>query len=451
MFFAGWLAGCTGQKPLATPLPMVSAPAQPSPVAAAEARAPDPDLNRPRPVPRLAIDWAQIALASDGDAAALWQQIAPTTADWDDKLAEVPPPIANRLAIALLREGNFTCAQPPTGDCAKPLYDVPPPGDAAGLGDPCLRRLLAMWAIERLDDDDLAQVKPALLAIARIPPPESQLIAAALRAVPEADHATRLELLAAAWQAGQHDLVDASVGTLDPAHLEIAASRHHIAGALEVLSPEASRAVYLAAITDARLPARARIMAITELGALAALSTSATQLAPDLQAALAGAAAAADCSVAAAAIRVLAQHGDRRLVPRRPRTANKAQLMRSLCVLASYEALQASDEPSLLASYLPARGLERVTFTHDPLSDVDSDSDGDPHTNRSDELVPRDEAVLPELEDMIRAMQHCTGAVCVSDEREFRFVWRPAAGGMVLTRIELADRPPCAARHATRS
>ena len=65
--------------------------------------------------------------------------------------------------------------------------------------------------------------------------------------------------------------------------------------------------------------------------------------------------------------------------------------------------------------------------------------DGDPHTVHTTELVPRTEAVLPELEDLVRAMQHCTGAICVSDEHEFRFVWTRGE----LSRIELADRPPC--------
>jgi hypothetical protein len=117
--------------------------------------------------------------------------------------------------------------------------------------------------------------------------------------------------------------------------------------------------------------------------------------------------------------------------------------MRALCVLASYEALLGNDEPSLVPDYVPKRGLERMTITYDPLSDDDLDGNGDPHTSHTAELVPRDEAVLPELEDLVRAMQHCTGAICVSDDREFRFVWQRSGGDTLLSRIELADRPPC--------
>lgn len=398
---------------------------------------PDPDLHRPPPRKLLDIDWTKVTLTDDAAALAVWRRIAPTGADWDDKLEEVPAQAARPLAIALLHGGNFLCTKPPTGDCAKPIYDVAKPADTAGLDDPCLRRLLALWSIDQLEEDDVPAVHDALIAIAQLPPPESQLVAAAIHTVPEADQAGRLEILAAAWRAGQRDLVGDALGGLDEQYLFAAVRDHHIDGALEILSAEGHRAAYLAAVTDEALGARARTAAITELAAVAA---GADRLPADLVSALATAAKARDCSVAAAAARALDQHGDHRFVPRRPRGASQPQLMRAMCVLASYEALLHNDEPSLVPGYVAARGLERMTITYDALSDDDSDGDGDPHTTHSAELVPRAEAVLPELEDLIRAMQHCTGAICVSDEHEFRFVWNRAGE---LTRIELADRPPC--------
>jgi len=398
---------------------------------------PDPDLHRPPARRLLDIDWAKVALTSEAEALALWQRIAPTGADWEDKLEELPAALAHPMAIAVLHGGNFTCAPPPAGDCAKPLYDVPPPADAAGFGDPCLRRLLALWSLAQLDDDDLPAVKAALLGIAAIPPPESQLVAAAIHTIPEAAHDARLELLSIAWRAGQHELVDGAVGALDEAHLITAARKHHITGALDVLSAEGHRAVYLAAINDDALATRARTSAIGDLAALD------DKLPDDLRAALAAAVTSKDCAVAAAAARALDQHGDHRFVPRHPRTTNPGQLMRAMCVLASYESLQHNDEASLLSTYLPARGLERVTITYDPLSEVDSDGDGDPHTTHTADLVARGDAVLPELEDLVRAMQHCTGTICVSDDHEFRFVWKPSGSERLLSRIELADRPPC--------
>lgn len=443
IWLTGWLTGCgaTPHAPASTPVTAAPAPAAAPP---APDRGPDPDLHRPPPRRLLDIDWAKVSLTSEADALALWRRIAPTGVDWDDKLEEIPAALARPLAIAVLRGGNFTCAKPPASDCAKPRYDFDPPADAAGLDDPCLRRLLALWAIAQLEDDDVPQVKAALLAIAQLPPPESQLVEAAIHAIPEADHDARLAILASAWRAGQHEVVDSAIGELDEPHL-VEAARQHIAGALDVLSAVDHRAVYLAALTDEALATSARTQAIGELVALD------DKLAPDLQAALVAAAKSKDCQVAAAAARVLDQHGDHRFVPRRPRTASPAALMRAVCVLASYESLQQADEPSLLATYLPARGLERVTITYDPLSDTDSDGDGDPHTTHTAELIARGDAVLPELEDLVRAMQHCSGAICVSDDREFRFVWARAVSGargtgeLVLSRIELADLPPCTA------
>ncbi|HMG22892.1 MAG TPA: hypothetical protein VK607_16270 [Kofleriaceae bacterium] len=431
----GSLAGCGGAYPHvpAPPAPITAAAA---PASIAEPRAPDPDLHRPPPRKLLAIDWSKVALTDDAAALAVWRQIAPTGADWDDKLQEIPAAAARPLAIAVLRGGRFQCTAPAAADCAPPAYDVPPPAAAAGFDDPCLRRMLALWAIDQLDDDDLPAVRDSLLAIAALPPPESQLVAAAIRTVPEADQDARLAVLAAAWRAGQRELVGGALGGLDEPHLFAAVGRHHIDGALEILSAEGHRAVYLAAVTDEALGGRARTQAIADLAAVAP-----DRLPADLTTALVAAVKSRDCSVAAAAARALDQHADHRFVPRRPRTASTGPLMRALCVLASYEAMLHNDEPSLVPDYVPARGLERMTITYDALSEDDPDGDGDPHTAHTAELVPRGEAVLPELEDLVRAMRHCTGAICVSEDHEFRFVWN---GAGLLQRIELADRPPCA-------
>jgi hypothetical protein len=411
-------------------------------------RAPDPDLHRPPPRKLLDIDWAKVALTDDAAARAVWRRIAPTGADWDEKLQEVPAQAARPLALAVLHGGQFLCTPPATGDCARPAYDVDAPAETAGFDDPCLRRLLALWSLDQLEAGDLPAIKDALLAIAQLPPPESQLVEAAIHAVPETDQDTRLALLAGAWRAGQRDLVGAALGGLDEQHLVAAVRDHHIDSALEILSAEGDRAVYLAAVNDDALGARARTAAIGDLVALAAASTAVSaapdKLPADLTAALVAATRAKDCGVAAAAARALAQHGDPRFVPKRPRTANTGQLMRAVCVLASYEALLGNDEPSLVPGYVPARGLERMTITYDPLSDDDPDGDGDPHTSHTAELVPRAEAVLPEMEDLVRAMQHCTGTICVSEDHEFRFVWQRFGGDTLLSRIELADRPPCA-------
>src|SRR5439155_20553889 len=137
-----------------------------------------------------------------------------------------------------------------TPRCARIAIEEPKPPQPATIDDPCLRRLLATRAIDQIDADDVRALRPELRAIAAIPPPESQLVAATFKAVPEEQPDLRLEFLVAAWNAGQHDLVDASLGGFDEAHLISAARDLHFAGALEQLSAEGFRAVYLHAVTD---------------------------------------------------------------------------------------------------------------------------------------------------------------------------------------------------------
>jgi hypothetical protein len=280
----------------------------------------------------------------------------------------------------------------------------------------------------------------ALRAIVAIPPPESQLVAAAIQAVPESDHARRLELLSIAFKAGQRDLANGHVGMLDEAHLIAAVQKHHIDGALDALSAESHRKVFLAAITDEALAPKARAEAISELVA------PDDKLGPDAKAALVAAAKSKDCFVAAQAARSLEVRGDKRFVPRRPRTTKPDVMLRAICVLASYERLQPNDESSLLPSFVPPKGLEHVKILFDPLSETDTDGDGDPRTERSVNLIPKADVIVPEIDDMIRAFRRCKGTTCSSDDRDFRFGFKLVSGELWLASIELVDRPPCPGR-----
>jgi hypothetical protein len=84
-----------------------------------------------------------------------------------------------------------------------------------------------------------------------------------------------------------------------------------------------------------------------------------------------------------------------------------------------------------------------VLVEYDALSDVDADGDGDPHTRRSVDLIPRGELTVPEAEDLARAMKRCTGTSCKSADREFHFTFRPVGGELLLSRLDIVERPPC--------
>jgi hypothetical protein len=430
------VVGCGGPKP-----PPAAAPQAPTLVKKQDLS----ELERPETPKLLAIDWSTVSLATSADAHALWERIAPTGLDWEDKLAELPDLVERPLAIALIERGNFTCMPPPSKqDCAVQAFDVKDPAQTAGLADPCLRRLLAIWALDKLEPEDLPKLRDQLRAIVAIPPPESELVATALAQVPEDDHALRLDLLARAHQAGQHDVVADAVGRLDEAHLIEAVTKHHIDSALEILSAEGHRHVYLAAVTDEQLGNRARTRAMFDLVATTMAGSQANdKLAPDVTTALVKAAAAKDCTVAATAARMLQQHGDKRFVPARPRVATPEKMMRSLCVLASYEQQQSADEASLLPGYVRKHGLERINITYDPLGETDDDGDGNPHTKSEATLVTKDQLVLPEIDDLVKAFRSCSGTVCKSEDRAFRFTFKSVGGQLLLARLEMADRPPC--------
>ncbi len=390
-----------------------------------------------------------MTIRSDADAIALWQAIAPTTEDWQAKLDEIDElpvdgSIVSRLALALLRGGNFTCVPPAARSmtCGPTDVDLDSPPPSATFSDPCLRRRLAFWALNALDEPDIDAARDALKGIVSIPPPESQLIDTALDVLPETDHVGQLELLALAFKAGHRDIVNARLRTLDTPHLVEAVQKHHIDGPLDMLTADLHLAVFLGAIADEALDPGARAQAMIEVASLH--DTAGAKLPGDIKVALAKATRSNNCSVAAAAQRVLVGRGEKRFAPVRPATHKPATMMRALCVLASYEQMQHADEASYLLGYVPRKGLEIVKVAYDVYSEHDADGDGNVHTERTTTLVPRNEVVLPELEDLVRAFKSCKGTMCTTPDREFKLGLRPGPGGdLLLHRIEVVERPPC--------
>ncbi|HEY4182978.1 MAG TPA: hypothetical protein VGM90_39410 [Kofleriaceae bacterium] len=395
-------------------------------------------LEQEHAKPLLSIDWEHVPLATDADANAVWKQIAPTGEDWQLKLDEVPVAQGRALGIALLHGGNFACTKPAaTTQCAALVLDVEDPTSAATMDDPCLRRMLAMWSIGQLEDADVPGVMDSLRAIVQIPPPESQLVAAAIDAIPEADLDHRLELIALAYKAGQKDVANAQLGVLDDGHLVSAATKFHIDGALEILSANGYRAVFLAAVVDEQLPGKVRADAIGELMA------EDDKLQNDAKMALVKAAKSQDCQAAAAAARALASRGDKRFIPSPARGSSPQAALHQVCVLAAYERMLGPDEASIAPTFVPPKGLEQSVVAYDPYSDTDADGDGDPHTSRKTELIPRAEVTLPEVDDMVRSFRSCSGTICASADRDFQFTFKAVNGALLLSRIDLVDRLPC--------
>lgn len=383
----------------------------------------DPDLDRPPPPKLLAIDWS-----ADADPLALWNQIAPTPDDWQERLAEVPTgELQRKLATSLLRQGNFACIAT-TPSCGR-AATFPPVKSDARLTDPCFRRQLALWAFDHLEPEDVPALKDALKQIAALPAPESELVAAAIHAAEGQDQDFRLELVAAMKKAHQDELADTAIAGLDDVHL-IAAAKLHVDGALEALPAATQRPVFLQAVTDHELRPDTRIQAMSEL------IGDDDKLGSDLQTTLVAATKAPSCRVAAGAAILLSRHGNRKLVPTR---GTYPTTNRGLCVLAAYEGMMRGDESSPLPSYLPKHGLEYVRVTYDPYSDTDTDGDGDIHTERTTKLIDRDFATLPDADIVGAALAGCTKTTCETDDHIVRLTLR----GAELVRLEIVDKPPC--------
>lgn len=403
----------------------------------ASPKLPEPAAPEPAAKPLLAIDWSKVNLITDDDALKVWNDIAPTGADWQERLSEIPDIHRRPLAIALLRAGNLVCPFPKSTDC-QPVYDVPEVAPTATLADPCLRRVLALWSIEHLAAADVGSVMTALRTVVAIPPPESELVSAALGAIPDSDNARSLELVALASAAGHRDEIGEALAHLDEASLIEAVRQHHIPGALEMLDADTHRAVYLTAALDEQLDENARVHAIEELsGALG----DDNKLPSEVRAMFVKAVNAKSCRVAAAAIRALEQNGDNRYLPRPGRTTELA--LRAICVAAAYTALDGPTTNGLVSKLAGRRGFQQVIVEYDQYSESDDDGDGDPHTVRTVRQVGPNDGLLPEPEDMVRALRGCKGTTCSSTDHEFRFVFARNGGVLELSRLDMIERPPC--------
>jgi len=203
------------------------------------------------------------------------------------------------------------------------------------------------------------------------------------------------------------------------------------------LTAESQRAVFLKAVGDDQLQAATRAHVMAEL------LGDQDILEPDLKTALIAVATKShDCDAAAAAAHELVAHDVAAYAPTRPRSGTTDAIVHGLCVLAAYEGHLRADQTSPFSSFLPARGLELVRVTYDPYSDVDTDGDGDPHTEHVSELLPRANAMVPEAGELELALQHCTKQLtCSSDDHDFKLTLKNG----LLARLEIVDRVPCQA------
>jgi hypothetical protein len=386
--------------------------------------------ERARPIapaaPAVAVPEAPIDRSS---AIARWRALAPTGADYPDRLASIPPSPAIRrgMAIALLAGANLRCDDVALDlACGEYVGEIAAPRPDAGFDDPCLRRHLAVWALGELAPEDTRGLADTLAAIVEmgapraVDDPEVEARLAAETMLPEAvfdaeiDDDLRLELLAIA----DPELASRRVVDLETRAARRAALRDlHLDAALDALDAVDDRDVRVAALADPDLDVETRLALIDEL---------AGDGGADVTAALRDAAGAEDCRLAYQAARALATRGDRSALPTRPRSTDPDEHLRALCLLAHDD-----DRDAAFGAWIPARGVDLVE--HD---------DFDPEVVRR-ERVRRDEVSYPALLD--EGVWECTGLTCTgsSDRGTLTVDFARARGSLEVRRIETITYSGC--------
>jgi hypothetical protein len=319
------------------------------------------------PVPALALT----APADDAAALALWAVVAPTGADYQDRLAAIPdqPAIRRPMARALLAAGDLACTETiDAGACGEEILEWAPLDPKAGLGDPCLRRRLALWAVDQLDDADIAGLAPALAGLVALPAPENELPAAAFAALPAGADDVRLVLLEAAAGAGREALAEAEVaGLASDAAVVTAATSMHLDSAVGRLERTRHRGELLAALADDKLEVATRV---------AIVDGFAGDASKDVTAALGALASDVSCELAMLAAAALADRGDPSRLPARPGAGGSdADLARVLC-LVSHDRDPARREARWRELLAPTV-IEREVTTNDFGDPDEADAEAD--------------------------------------------------------------------------
>lgn len=261
------------------------------------------------------------------EARALWQQLAPNGENYEDRLAAIPDDEAVRrpMAVALLEQGHFACAAVVEyHGCGEESEELAPIEPTAGLDEPCLRRRLALWALDAITADDARALTGVLVGLVELPDPEDELRTQAFAVA--VDDGQRLALLAAAKGKGLHELAEAEAAKLTTIPARIQALRElSINAAATGLDPVAHRDVLLGAMVDAELASATRRAIMAQL---------AHDQDPAVTRALVEVVDDDDCSLAMEAAELLAARGDPSYLPVRPTSIDTNEHMRALCMLA---------------------------------------------------------------------------------------------------------------------
>jgi len=373
----------------------------------------------------------------EADARALWAELKPTGKTWEGVVASLPdvPQLRRLLAKALLAGGNLHCeALENEGSCGEDDYRWRPIPEDAGLDNPCLRRELAVWALEKgkLSARDLEAVWPELEKVfAYETPYKSESTHNALSK--DDDPLCSAVLTASAVSDALHG---AAVEAAIAGECSATAARSEVAGlplkqrvklaaaavpeAFDGLEAKAHKAVFLDVAKRPKVSSELRVSLIQELATVGGADVMAAlrALADDPK---------EDDEVAANAGAALATLGDKSRVPRRPDTYDAAAIERAFRRVHADPDGKRSE--ANLRAFLPKRGVITIRST----TSYAYDGNTAPEDQRQDEetttKVPVKDVSWSTFEDYFKP----------GDGQKVTLVWDSIGGKHVVVGVEIAE------------
>ena len=337
------------------------------------------------------VDVADLPVPKDEAAAlALWKKLAPTGADYEEKLASIPADEAVRrpMARALLAGGNFECQDVVRyEECGNEYEEWADFDVKATFDDACLRRRLALWALGEVEPGDLAGLDEVLVAMARLEKPEDELPQAVAAAVSDAAEPLRLAVIGTLVAAGREE--DVSIDGLSEEGLVKAAVEHGVdeaAGALHEVRHLEELAALLGSDGMADETRAALLDRLDEV------------VHPKVTEALIKLTDDDNCQLAMEAALALDRRGDPSHLPQRSKGQSIGDASHAICMLLHDPDDTRAEER--LAAYIGPDGVQVEHTIDDPWAE-DAGPDDEPEPpdeplRTVDEIRPHLEAVLGE-------------------------------------------------------
>jgi|GEM_PF-3444705 len=336
--------------------------------------------------------------ATDAEARALWLFVGATGKDWEQKLASIPdaPQIRRALARSVLAEDLDCRHYVNEGQCGVDDWRWGPLPEKADFQDPCLRRLLGIWAVGELDASDLKARLPQLLHVFDYKRPQQEYdsqkrfdgdelcvaVVEAATAVPEV--LVQVILVAVAAHCGEAEARAAVASLGEKARVRLAEA--DIEEAFTSLSVKTYPALFIGALggggsADFKI-ALMKIVASAGLSApmLDKLKTTLKKLADE-----------ANPKISTAAAVTLEGLGDPSRLPHRPDTTVEADFERQLQRL-FYDPDTARRAKQLRAFFPPGQGSVKIVDTTETEYDGNTAPDDRQAHREEVSRMPYDEA-----------------------------------------------------------